>query len=93
MEYCQQLLEKQLGKQVSYQLPQGGLTFWLKLPAKVSAKMVAQKAKKQGVLVTPGQVFYARQADDSHLRISFAGVDEQQAKEALIILGQIIKAE
>lgn len=55
--------------------------------------MVAQKAKKQGVLVTPGQVFYARQADDSHLRISFAGVDEQQAKEALIILGQIIKAE
>ncbi|ASR41621.1 PLP-dependent aminotransferase family protein [Ligilactobacillus agilis] len=92
-EYCQQLLEKQLGKQVSYQLPQGGLTFWLKLPAKVSAKMVAQKAKKQGVLVTPGQVFYARQADDSHLRISFAGVDEQQAKEALIILGQIIKAE
>ena len=92
-EYCQQLLEKQLGKQVSYQLPQGGLTFWLKLPAKVSAKMVAQKAKKQGVLVTPGQVFYARQADDSHLRISFAGVDEQQAKEALTILGQIIKAE
>lgn len=91
-EYCCQLLEKQLQGKAKYHLPQGGLTFWLELPSGFSAKKIAKKAKEHGVLVTAGQVFFARQADDKHLRISFADVDEADAKKALEILSKLINS-
>lgn len=57
-------------------VPAGGASLWVRLPAPV-ATTVVQRAERLGVRLLPGPTFSCIDAYDDHLRISFAGDQDQ----------------
>ena len=69
-------LERELGDAIAFTRPQGGLFFWARLTGaggkSADAAQFAERAIDQGVAFVPGAPFYAKDADPSTLRLSFA---------------------
>jgi len=59
---------------------EGGLFFWLKIPEWMDSEKFYNLALKKGVSFLPGRVFYQKNDLSPYLRISFAGVDENEIK-------------
>jgi DNA-binding transcriptional MocR family regulator len=59
--------------------PVGGGSLWVRLPAGQDAVALAEAARRDGVLVTPGPTFSATDGQRDRLRLSFA-VDEPTAR-------------
>jgi len=57
----------------------GASSFWLRFPARVDTRILAERAAERGVLVEPGDVFFVatkRQAvPTNHARLGFASID------------------
>jgi len=74
-------LRKELGDAIAFTAPQGGLFFWARLTAPgANAGEFAKRAIEQNVAFVPGAPFFAKDADQATLRLSFAtaGVDKIQ---------------
>lgn len=64
---------------VSLHVPEGGFFLWLSFKENVSALEIARLAKEQGVLVVPGEQFFAgNQAPAPFLRLCFSYSNEQE---------------
>jgi DNA-binding transcriptional MocR family regulator len=55
-------------------VPRGGMHLWARLPDGVDERRLAEACRQQGVLVSPGQPYFAAEPPGGHLRLSFAGV-------------------
>jgi DNA-binding transcriptional MocR family regulator len=55
-------------------VPRGGMHLWVRLPDGVDERRLAEACRQQGVLVSPGQPYFAAEPPSGHLRLSFAGV-------------------
>ncbi|WP_405365766.1 PLP-dependent aminotransferase family protein [Kitasatospora sp. NBC_00039] len=53
----------------------GGYHLWLRLPGGTDDRALTAAALRAGVLVTPGQPYYAAEPPAPHLRLSYAAVD------------------
>lgn len=51
-------------------LPQGGLHLWVRLPPHVSEDAVVEEAGRQGVLVSPGRMYYPSEPPGPRLRVT-----------------------
>lgn len=71
--------------------PNGGLNLWIKLPEDVKASSLHEQSKQQKVLITPGTVFLKGNDGESHIRISFAGVDVPDITKGLAIIGNVME--
>ena len=60
-----------------WQMPGGGMFFWIELPAGVDSEALLVKAVARGVAFVPGAPFFAGAARANTLRLSFVtvGVD------------------
>jgi 2-aminoadipate transaminase len=85
-------LKRELGDAIAFTQPQGGLFFWAKLTGaggKIKdANEFAKRAIEQGVAFVPGAPFYAKDADVSTLRLSFATADVGKIEEGVGRLGR-----
>lgn len=86
-------LQRELGDAVAFTQPQGGLFFWARLTGaggKIrDAGEFAKRAIEQGVAFVPGAPFFARDADVSTFRLSFATADVAKIEEGV---GRLAKA-
>ncbi len=57
-----------------WQVPGGGMFFWLELPKGVDAEALLPRAVERGVAFVPGAPFYAGEAMKNTLRLSFVTV-------------------
>jgi len=57
-----------------WQVPGGGMFFWLELPEGVDAEALLPRAVERGVAFVPGAPFYAGEAMKNTLRLSFVTV-------------------
>ncbi|MBK6006394.1 PLP-dependent aminotransferase family protein [Ramlibacter ginsenosidimutans] len=84
-------LRKELGDAIEFTEPQGGLFFWARLTGaggKIKdAGEFAKRAIEQGVAFVPGTPFFAKDADPSTLRLSFATADVAKIREGAARLG------
>lgn len=88
------LLKQYLGDLASWQLPKGGLFFWLKLNAAIDTEALLLRAIKQNVAFMPGEhFFYAANMKDSFLRLNFSHACEQDAERGLKTLANLIDEE
>jgi DNA-binding transcriptional MocR family regulator len=55
-------------------VPRGGMHLWARLPDGVDERRLAEACRQRGVLVSPGQPYFAAEPPSGHLRLSFAGV-------------------
>ena len=86
-------LRKDLGAEIDFVQPQGGLFVWARLTGaggKIKdGNEFAKRAIAEGVAFVPGAPFYCANPDLSTLRLSFATADEGKIREGI---GRLAKA-
>lgn len=74
----------------AWRMPQGGMFFWLRLPAGLDAAALLPRALEAGIAYVPGAPFYAGAADARTLRLSFVTLDAEQIARAVGTLGRLL---
>lgn len=73
-----------------WQSPQGGMFFWIRLPAGLDAMALLPQAVDAGVAFVPGAAFYAHQPDPRTLRLSFVTLTPELIHEGVEKLGRVL---
>ncbi|MFG6460223.1 PLP-dependent aminotransferase family protein [Roseateles sp. DXS20W] len=73
-----------------WQSPQGGMFFWIRLPAGLDAMALLPQAVDAGVAFVPGAAFYAQQPDPRTLRLSFVTLTPELIHEGVEKLGRVL---
>lgn len=71
--------------------PEGGFFIWVILPEGVTASALAPAARERGVEFLPGTACHFQDGDDT-LRLSYSFADEEQIRQGIAILGELMKA-
>lgn len=88
------LLERHFGEFATWQVPAGGLFFWLQLRNILDSRALLPKAIEHGVAFMPGEPFYPMDVNASGtLRLNFTHAGEADAERGLLILAKLIKHE
>jgi 2-aminoadipate transaminase len=74
-----------------WQLPSGGMFFWLELPEGVDAVKLLPKAVELGMAFVPGAAFYADGARANTLRLSFVTASPEQIDTGVRLLARAMK--
>ncbi|MBB4843126.1 2-aminoadipate transaminase [Paucibacter oligotrophus] len=74
-----------------WQMPKGGMFFWIRLPAGLDAMALLPKAVDAGIAFVPGAAFYAASPDPRALRLSFVTLTPSQIGEGVAILGRVLR--
>jgi len=67
-------IDRYLPEDCTYHQPEGGLNFWIQMPAYLNADSFAQYAHSKGIEIVPGSAFFFTQGKSHCFRISVAGV-------------------
>lgn len=84
-------LRRHFGHLARWQLPPGGLFFWLELAGRCDTQRLLPRALERGVAFMPGDPFFAdpREARPA-LRLNFSNANEAQAETGLQLLAGLI---
>lgn len=86
-------LEREMtGMDFRWNRPSGGMFLWARLPEGVDAVKLLPRAVDKGVAFVPGAAFYASQADQRTLRLSFVTASVDQINTGIAALAQAIRA-
>lgn len=72
--------------------PEGGLSFWITLPAMLDERTLYLAAIKEGIGIAPGSAFYVLPPSQPHMRLSFSTLAPLQIHEGVKRLGSLIQA-
>jgi DNA-binding transcriptional MocR family regulator len=75
----------------TWQIPLGGLFFWLRLNRQINLKRVLDEALKLNVAFMPGDYFFSSEVRDSYIRLNFSHANEDEAERGLAILAKLIR--
>ncbi|WP_426132569.1 PLP-dependent aminotransferase family protein [Pseudomonas sp. PWP3-1b2] len=84
-------LDQHLAGLVSYTLPTGGATFWLKSTCTVDMRQVFQHLLAQQVLIAPGELFSISGLHRQHLRVSHGFQGQPELDRALAAVGEALR--
>ena len=85
-------LKRHLGTLASWQIPPGGLFFWLTLNQKLDTRLLLADAIEAGVAFMPGEPFMPIETQGTgQLRLNFSHANEAQAELGLAALSTLIK--
>lgn len=92
----QQALTKELrdfpGGGCHWQMPIGGMFFWLTLPKQLDAVALLPRAVEAGVAYVPGAPFFAHNPQTNTLRLSFVTVSPERIAEGVAALAKVLRA-
>ena len=74
-----------------WQKPEGGMFFWVRLPAGLDALALLPTAVEAGIAFVPGSAFYAHAPDPRTLRLSFVTLTTSLITEGIAILGRVLR--
>ena len=83
-------LRQHLPAGCEWQSPQGGMFFWIRLPAGLDAMALLPQAVEAGIAYVPGAAFYAQQPDARALRLSFVTLTPELIAEGVAKLGRLL---
>lgn len=85
-------LEEHFADLAEWNVPQGGLFFWLTLKQPLDTRTLLDPALKQNVAFMPGEPFFADpDANPGHLRLNFSHVAPERLGEGLRRLASVIR--
>ncbi len=85
-------LQRHFGDLASWELPPGGLFFWLKLSAALDTRELLSEAIRQGVAFMPGELFFANKTPDhGTIRLNFSHADEAGVERGLALLAGLVR--
>ena len=87
-DFAAEALKKYCGKWVTFEIPRGGMYFWLRLRSDINPSMVQQQWSMSGVHVRPGQRF----GDDgaTYFRLAFCHAPLKELDEGIRTIGQAL---
>lgn len=88
-----EMLHKYMPADATWTHPEGGMSFWITLPAGYDAAELLIHTRQQGVLFVPGRHFYFQNPQPNTLRLSFASLSEKQIARGVQIFGDVLKRE
>lgn len=75
-----------------WQVPQGGLFFWLSLKQPLDTRTLLKSALEQDVTFMPGEPFFSEpERNHGHLRLNFSHIDPARLDEGLKRLATVIR--
>ncbi len=86
-------LEEYMPEGVSWTKPDGGFFVWLTAPEGLDLTALQPHAKERGVEYLAGSTCYADDSGKNTLRLSFSFATEDQIRDGVRILGEIIDGE
>ena len=86
-----QALAAHLPPEARWEVPQGGFSLLLQLPAPLEATSLLPKAVGQGVAFEPAAPYFVDQANHGAVRLSFANVCAPSLRHAVERLGEVIR--
>ena len=84
-------LTEHLPAGTTWQVPRGGMFFWLRLPEGFDAMALLDTAVAAGVAFVPGAPFFASDPDPRTMRLSFVTLTVDQIREGIAILGRVLR--
>ena len=84
-------LQRHMPEGTEWTCPQGGMFSWLRLPAGCDAMALLPQAVSQGIAYVPGVAFYAQDADERTLRLSFVTLSPADIGDAVATLGRVLR--
>lgn len=85
-------LERHLGDLATWQMPPGGLFFWLSLARHMDTRTLLPEAIRRGVAFMPGEPFYPDLPEScGALRLNFSHANEEQIERGLSILAELLR--
>ena len=78
------LLEKELGDMLEFQIPNGGLAFWIKWKSPINLLKLSQQAAKNNLFI-PKTLLY-QQKDLQAMRIGFGNLNLEEMERSIQIL-------
>jgi DNA-binding transcriptional MocR family regulator len=85
--------ERYLPAGSSFSRPRGGMNLWVDLPAPLDSAELLGRAQRQGAQYLPSKFFTVSRRLPGGLRLSFAGLDPEQIREGVRILGSVFSSE
>ncbi|QHJ01489.1 aminotransferase class I/II-fold pyridoxal phosphate-dependent enzyme [Xylophilus rhododendri] len=79
------------GLGASWNRPSGGMFIWLRLPEGLSATALLPRAVEKGVAYVPGTPFFAGDADERALRLSYVTATEAQIDAGIALLAKVVQ--
>ena len=75
-----------------YRAAQGGSALWVSLPPKVESRSLATRALEVGVVVEPGDVFFARaNTAPPHMRLGYSSIDLRRIEAGVRALAPLVR--
>jgi len=81
------------GLDVQWNTPDGGMFLWARLPQGLDATELLPKAVQRGVAFVPGEAFFAGEADNRCMRLSFVTASVQQIDSGIAALAAAIREQ
>jgi 2-aminoadipate transaminase len=83
-------LEAHMPRGCRWNVPVGGMFFWIELPEGVDATALLPKAVELGMAYVPGAAFFAERPRANTLRLSFVTVPPAQIERGVALLAQAL---
>ena len=84
-------LQRHLPPGCRWQLPAGGMFFWVTLPVGFDAMALLPQAVEQGMAFVPGAAFYADAPAANTLRLSFVTVSPERIEQGVAALARTLE--
>jgi DNA-binding transcriptional MocR family regulator len=85
-------LRRHFGELANWQVPPGGLFYWLTLNRRIDTRQLLPKAIEAGVAFMPGEPFFPVTVENSgQLRLNFSHASEEQADIGLAKLAALVR--
>jgi GntR family transcriptional regulator/MocR family aminotransferase len=85
------LLKNEIGKQVIFEKPSGGMALWVKFNKKNPLPAVSQQASAMGLYMSDGSFYNSPGINYNALRMGFASLNEKEMEDSVRILKKIVK--
>ncbi len=84
-------LEKEMPRGVTWTRPEGGLFLWVKLPRRMNATALFEKAIEKKVAYVIGSAFFCNGKGHNTIRLNFSFPSEEQIEEGIQRLAGVIR--
>ena len=87
----QEALSQTMNGKARWNTPQGGMFFWLTLPAHLDASRLLEHAVRHKVAFVPGEPFHAGGGGKNTLRLSFSYPTPENIREGIARLSESLE--
>ena len=89
----QAALTRHLGDIADWELPRGGLFFWVRLRRHQATRALLARAMDEGVVFMPGETFFPDGKDQTCMRLNYSHATPEQMERGLAVLSRLLRQD